>query len=285
MLTLLLALMLDGPGRMQELPVPPVCIGPTFVSWQACADAAQPGSPAYSLAMINLGTEAYMRGDQCAAVDYYDRGELPGHEVTSDVWFHTFRGDARRYVGRAEEASVDARIAWNYLLGQPPAGTPRENLRGLTEEEQAFILSLLLPILKEDDPEVLRRARTMYLALPATDWTLLSLKAGALTSLGEHDAAISASEAALNLRPDHPLSQNNHCYVLAEAGRAADAMPYCERALAALPAEGSVRHSYATALAGIGDCEAAEREMEEARRLQPASAASAKPLACTPAAP
>ncbi|HWW12103.1 MAG TPA: hypothetical protein VN018_06285, partial [Brevundimonas sp.] len=100
MIALALALLLSATPQTQEAPVPPACIGATFVSWEACAEAAREGTPAYSLAMINLGTEAYMRGDLTEALRFYDKAEIPGHAMTSDVVFHTLRGDARRYGGR-----------------------------------------------------------------------------------------------------------------------------------------------------------------------------------------
>ncbi|MFO0411755.1 MAG: hypothetical protein ACK51B_02660, partial [bacterium] len=50
-----------GSSQVQEVPPPPACRGAfETVDWQACADAAGQGTPAYALAMINLGTRAYI---------------------------------------------------------------------------------------------------------------------------------------------------------------------------------------------------------------------------------
>lgn len=262
--------------------MPPVCIGATFVSWEACAEAAEEDSPAYALAMINLGTEAYLDGDPAKALDYYDKADIDGLSMTSDVTFHTFRADARRYGGRMEEARADASIAWGFLDGRPPANTPTTLVTPISNEMRGAILSLILPIMKDGDPEAFRRARDQYLSLPATDWLTLSQKAGVLTSLGEHDAALASSKAALDLRPQDPLTQNNHCYALVEAGRAAEALPYCERAVAGLPELAPVRHSLATVLAELGRCADAEAQMAIARRLEPGGSLYREPLTCTP---
>jgi len=281
MISLAIALMLSAAPQAHEAPVPPACVGATFVSWGACAEAAAEGTPAYSLAMINLGTEAYLEGDLAKALLYYDKSELPGQTMTSDVIFHTFRGDARRYGGRMGEAQADARIAWGFLSGHPPEGTPAEARQPLDDGLRTMILSVILPILK-DDPDIFARAKTMYLALPAEDWTSLSQRAAVLSSLGEHHGAVAASKRALDLQPNDPMSQNNHCYTLTEAGQAGQGVAYCERAVTAAPEIAPVRHSYATALAALGRCEEAEAEMAEARRLEPSAALYREPVTCTP---
>jgi tetratricopeptide (TPR) repeat protein len=285
MLSLMLALMTATPAtQAQDAPVPPACAGPTFVSWQACAEAAQPGSPAYVLAMMNLGTDAYLRGDLGAALDFYDKADRDGFSMTSDVTFHTFRADARRYGGRLEEARADARIAWGFLEGRPPANTPPNLILPINTEMRGAILSIILPIMKDDDPEAFRHARDQYLTLPASDWVALSRRAGVLTSLGENEAAVAASKAALDLRPADPLSKNNHCYALVEAGRADEALPYCEGAVAGLPELAPVRHSLATVLARLGRCADAEAQLAVARRLEPGSSLYREALTCTPKA-
>ncbi|MDQ8029323.1 MAG: hypothetical protein REJ23_11395 [Brevundimonas sp.] len=280
-ISLLLALMTGAP-QAQEAPPPPACIGATFVSWQACAEAAQEGTPAYMLAMLNLGTEAYLRGDIASALDYYDKGQLEGFSTTSDVVLHTFRADARRYAGRMDEARADARLAWGFLDGRPPPGTPDNLNRPIPAEMRGAILGIILPMLRDDDAAAFQRARDQYLALPATDWQTLSQRAGVLTELGEHEAAVAASKAALDLRPQDGLTQNNHCYALVEAGRASEALPYCERAVTALPEAAPVRHSLATVLAKLGRCADAEAQLVIARRLEPAHSLYREAAVCTP---
>ncbi len=282
MIALALALMLSATPQVRDAPVPPACIGATFVSWEACAEAAQEGTPTYSLAMINLGTEAYSRGDLTGALRFYDKAEIPGQAMTSDVVFHTLRGDARRYGGRMEEARADAAIAWGFLDGRPPPDTPADALGPFNDDLRALILSILLPILQDGDPGAFQKARAMYLALPATDWEALSRRAGALSEVGEYEAAVAASKGALDLQPTDPLTQNNHCYALVAAGRAAEGVTYCERAVAGRPEVAPMRHSYAAALAALGRCADAEAQMAEARRLDPAAALYREPLTCTP---
>lgn len=98
-----------GAAQAQEVPAPPACRGAfESIDWQACADAAGQGTPPYSLAMINLGTQAYLEGDYAGALRFYDKAETPGQEVFSDVILHTFRGDSYQRAGRAAEALADA---------------------------------------------------------------------------------------------------------------------------------------------------------------------------------
>jgi tetratricopeptide (TPR) repeat protein len=280
MFPLLLALM-TGTPQAQEAP-PPACIGATFVSWQACAEAAPEGSPAYLLAMINLGTQAYMSGDRAAALTYYDKaGE--GQQVVSDVVLHAFRADTFRYAGRTEQARADAAIAWGYLNGRAPEGLDTRDARPIDDPVRFVVLASILPILKDANPDFVR-ARDMFMALPATDLYSLSQRANVLTELGEHAAAVADSKRAVDLQPDLPVLQNNHCYTLVEAGRAAEGLPYCERAVALAPEQASIRHSLAAALAGLGQCATAERQLGEARRLSPEAALYREPIACTPKA-
>lgn len=282
MVLLALSFLLAASPQDVEAPVPAACIGATFVSWEACAAAAPDGSPAQGLAMINLGTEAYVRGDLAAALAYYDKAERPGQRLSADILFHTFRGDARRHGGRLEEAREDAAVAWNYLNGQVPDGVSERDILPLDDEVRHLVLTLILPILKDGDRGDFQRAREVYLGLPAKDWQALSHRAATLSTLGEHEAAIAASKAALDLQPADSMTRNNHCYILVEAGRAGEGLPYCESAVAALPEAAPVRHSYAAALAATGRCGDAETQLAEARRLDPSAALYQEAISCTP---
>lgn len=281
MIWLLLALLTADP-KLTEDPVPPVCIGATFTSWEACAAVATEGTALYSLAMMNLGTQAYQQGDRAAALRYYDKAEMPGRSFTGDVVFHTFRADARRFGGRMDDARADARIVWGFLDGRPPTGIPADALVPLNAEMMNVVLGLILPIMKDDDPAAFRHARSLYLSLPASDWLSLSLRADALGKLGEHEAAVVASKAALDLQPEDPMSLNNYCFTLVEAGRAADGLAYCESAVRLAPEAAPVRHSYATALARLGQCEASAAQAAEARRIEPEGAECQEAITCTP---
>jgi tetratricopeptide (TPR) repeat protein len=281
MIQLALLLALSGaPQQAKEAPVPPACVGQTFAGWQACADAAEEDSPAYRLAMINLGTEAYLQNDYATALRFYDKADAPGEEVVSDVLFHSFRADTYRHAGRDADAAEDARTAWLYLDGRPPAGTDPRDLRPVDDSVRFIVLSLILPILKDADPAEFGQARDAYLALPAEDWQSLTTRANALSLIGEHSAAVADSKKAVELQPDDPMLMNNHCYTLVEAGQAAQGLTWCERAAAALPESPHVRHSYAAALAGVGRCADSERQLAEARRLDPSSALYREPIAC-----
>ena len=232
--------------------------------------------------MINLGTRAYVEGDYAAAVRFYDKAVLPGHTLASDVIFHTFRGDAYQHVGREAEALADANLAWLMLIEDPStAGDPRDRL-AISDDLRFEVLVRILPILKGGEAGRFESARALFIALPVEDWAALSNRAGVLEQLGEYEAALVDSKRAVELQPREPAPLNNHCYVLTRAGRPQEGLPFCERAVALAPDIAPLRHSYASALAGMGRCADSERQLAAARRLDPAGALYRVSLACTP---
>ncbi len=272
-----------GPPQVQEAPPPPACRGAfETIDWQACADAAGQGTPGYGLAMINLGTQAYIEGDYAAALRFYDKAVLPGQAIASDVVFHTFRADTYQHAGREAEALADARLAWMMLIDDPSApGDPQDRLP-VDDELRFEVLLRILPILKTGDPASFEPARAMFIGLPADSPESLANRAGVLEQLGEYDAALVDSKRAVDLQPDGPGPLNNHCYTLIQAGQAEAGLPFCERAVALAPGIAPIRHSYAAALAAMGRCGDAERQLAEARRLDPSGALYREPLPCTP---
>jgi Flp pilus assembly protein TadD len=139
---------------------------------------------------------------------------------------------------------------------------------------------LILPILKKNSDPGFPDALAAYISVPSAGWMDWANRAGVLDELGEGAAAADASAHALALNPTHPAVLNNHCYILANGGKAAEALPYCEKAIEAAPNEPSIHHSYATALALAGKCEEGDAELTIARRLDPSSATYKKPIAC-----
>jgi len=284
---LILAL-LDPTGQAAFDPnaeVPPACRMDDAgnIDFQVCADTAPKGSMPRSLALINLASRAYLEGDFTRAVALYDEAIPPGVAVTSDVVFHTFRADTYDHVGRTEEARADAVLAWRILQGEiSPSGDPADDLP-VTDQIRFEVLIRILPILKDGDPAAFATARTLFMGLPAEDGIALTNRARLFAKLGDYPAAIADSERALTLMPDEPGLKNNHCFTLFQAGRAAEGLPYCEAAVAALPAIAPIRHSYAEVLAALGRCDEANAQMAEARRLDPSGVAYARPVACTAA--
>lgn len=270
------------PSQSGTQEVPAVCRPDATgnVDAQACADAAPRGSAPRSLALINLASRAYLQGDYARALGLYDEAVPPGVMITSDVIFHAFRADTYAHAGRQEAALADAELAWSILKGEvSPSGDPADDLPvddGLRFE----VLIRILPILKDGDPTTFEAARTVFMALPAEDGISLTNRAGLLGRLGDHQAAIADSERALALMPNEAGLKNNHCFILTQAGRAAEGLPYCEAAVAGLPAIAAIRHSYAEALAAIGRCDEAQVQIAEARRLDPSAVAYERPPAC-----
>lgn len=246
------------------------------IDFRACAAAAPVGSGIRMLALINLGTEALESRNFAEAVRLYDEAVPPGKKITSDVRFHAFRASAYDHVGRSEEAYEDARLALDMLNGRPgPAG----QVSG-APGEAALVYELVLPILKERGDSGFTGGLAAYRSIPVSDWIGWANRAAVLEQLGDFQAAIAANGEALKLNAGHPAVLNNHCYILVRAGNAADAMPYCERAVAAAPNEASIRHSFASALAATGKCVEANAELDAARRLDPTSVTYKQPLDC-----
>ncbi|WP_146112077.1 MULTISPECIES: M48 family metallopeptidase [unclassified Brevundimonas] len=259
---------------------PPSCQLPMGqINYRTCANAAPAGSPARSWALINLGSQAFVEGDMAQAARLYDEAR-PGdrQEVYSDPVFHAFRGAAYDHVGRSKEALTDARTSWDILSGarivDPQNPPPTEG------EYRSFVLYFILPILKAGGDPAFVPAFEAYQRISVDGTDALIQRAALLEQLGDFPGALAASEKVMKLRPDDPGLQNNHCYTLVRAERAAEGLAYCEAALASLPEIPQIRHSYASALAALGRCDDAERQMAEARRLDPARPLYQTPLTC-----
>lgn len=275
-LALITALSFSGP----DMTMPPSCQLPLDqINYRTCADAAPAGSPARSWALINLGSQAFVEGDMARAARLYDEARpADGQEMYSDPTFHAFRGAAYDHVGRSKEALADARTSWDILSGarivDPQNPPPTEG------EYRSFVLFFILPILKAGGDPAFAPAFDAYQRIPADGVDALIRRAALLEQLGDFPGALAASEKLIKLRPDEPEQQNNHCYTLVRAERAAEGLAYCEAAVASLPEVAPIRHSYASALAALGRCDDAERQMAEARRLDPAGATYREPLSC-----
>jgi tetratricopeptide (TPR) repeat protein len=81
--------------------------------------------------------------------------------------------------------------------------------------------------------------------------------------------------AVLEAMPNDAESMNDLAYLYTDQmNQPAKAIPYAQRAAAALPANGSVADTYGWALAKTGDLSQAERELDRSIQLGPATAAS-----------
>jgi len=246
------------------------------VDYAACVAVARPGSPERSLALINLGTQAFLQNDFATAVRRYDEAVLPGQKLYSDAIFHAFRGAAYQRVGRKTEALENARTALAVLRGQrfPGVSYPKQ------AEDPENVLPYILPILKEgQDPEY-TSALAAYRGLPAKDWISYANRSAVLTELDDLDGAAAANAQAMKLEPNHPMVLNNACVLDTKRGRPTEALPYCTRAVAAAPDVAAVHDSRADALAALGRCAEAAGELQTARRLDPASKTYQRELAC-----
>ena len=278
MIALVLALALASVP--QEIPA--VCEPAPGVAtdWAACAEALPDGSPQQRLARLNQATEAYLNRDYGLAERLYDAaaGE---EEAYSDVYLHAFRGDTYQQVGRDKDAAADARIAWLILSDDPAYEALRQLTGPVDEDARRFLLTLVLPILKTSRDPAFEAAFAAFRALPVKDAEDHGDLALVLEQLGDFDGALEASLVAVKAEPANPGYLNNHCYILVRAGRAAEGLPFCEKAVQGAPEVAAIRHSLAAALAGSGRCPEAEAALTEARRLDPATVLYQQPIPCT----
>ncbi|MBI2260663.1 MAG: hypothetical protein HYU62_03250 [Caulobacterales bacterium] len=260
--------------------IPAVCDPAPGVApdWAACAAALPEGSPEQRLARQNQATEAYLNRDYGAAERLYDAA-AGDDDAYSDVFLHAFRADTFRQVGRDKEATADARMAW-LILSDDPAHEAQRQLTPVDEEGRRFLLSLVLPILKTGRDPSFEAAFADFRALPVKDADGYGSLALVLEQLGDFDGALEASLVAVKAAPTNASYLNNHCYILVRAGRPAEGLPFCEKAVQAAPEIGAVRHSLAAALAGAGRCNEADAALAEARRLEPATALYQQAIAC-----
>jgi Flp pilus assembly protein TadD len=281
MIALAFALLLTSAPLAAPQDIPAACDPAPGVApdWAACAEALPDGSPLQRLARLNQASEAYLNRDYAAAERLYDQiGDGP---LSSEVMY-AFRADTLQQVGRDKDATADAHAAW-LLMADAPATTPAPDELAAWEETRRFVLALVLPILKKGRDPAFEAAFAAFRALPLKDAAAHGDLALVLEQLGDFDGALEASLVAIKAEPTNPGYLNNHCYILVRAGRAAEGLPYCEKAVQGLPEIAAVRHSLAAALAGAGRCAEAETALAEARRLDPATVLYQQPIACTAA--
>lgn len=267
------ALLMSGAAHAQEAPAACQPDAQRRVDYKACADVAPKGSPIRALALINLGSEAVRAQNYDAAVRYYDEAVPPGQKVFSDATFHALRGHAYDRVGRKTEALTDARTALTVL--------DRPIVNGPPADAEA-VLTYVLPILNDARATEFERALTRYLALPARDWITYANRAAVLGDLGRYPEALAANAEAMKSEPGHPALLNNVCVILTKSGKAAEALPNCQKAVELAPQIPAVHDSQADAFAALGRCDEAKAALAAARRLDPASSVYQRTLACKP---
>jgi len=243
---------------------------------QACFDASDPNSPSWLLAAINLGSEAFWKGDIETAAHFYDLCDASGKQTFSDIGLHANRAAVYRKIGRLDDSLRDARYAWQLaqenkfdMFGNP-----------LSERARFYALMYIVETFHDANAPEFEPVVRAFLATPARDEMDLENQAGILTEIGRYDDALKVSTELLASFPDHANMQNNHCYLLTLMGRAADGLPFCENAVAKEPDIAPYRHSYATALAALGRCEDAEAALAVARQLEPSVVIYREPLVC-----
>lgn len=282
------ALALAWPSAAEE-PLsddPPECHWPAEKAdrWAACAVAAREGSGLWVLAHMNLASDAFLERDFETAAHHYDlttQTELQG--IMSDPFFHAFRSSTFFYVGRRDEALVDAKTVLSFierdLSGVQPDAPP------LDDADLVTLYAAILEVLVAADAPEAEQALEAFRALPADSVYDVMNRAAVFTELGLYDEAMPFSDVALELSNNHPAALNNHCYLLTLMGRADEAIGYCEQAIATEPDEPTLLHSYAAALAAAGRCDEADANLTRAAELNPSAVAYQEPLACDPTVP
>jgi Tfp pilus assembly protein PilF len=67
-----------------------------------------------------------------------------------------------------------------------------------------------------------------YLSLPQATFVDVANKATMLTKFGQFDRALAYSTKAVQMAPDNPAIQNNHCDLLVQSADSYAAAPYCK---------------------------------------------------------
>jgi tetratricopeptide (TPR) repeat protein len=120
---------------------------------------------------------------------------------------------------------------------------------------------------------VWRNSRTLYehaLAVTADNAMVECSLGQALVQAGEVPEGIAHLERSLELKPGYDYAEFDLGVALLHAGRAADAIPHLESALTTL-ASSWTRDVLGVAYAGVGRLDDAERQFQEAARLDPRS--------------
>ena len=220
------AVLMATAAQAQDADLPAECRGASLaeIDFIACEAATPEGSPARSWARINLGTQAYLRGDFANAVRYYDAAIPPSGEIYSDAMFHAFRGSAYDRVGRTEEGLKDARLAAQMMLKLPTL-PPQARAAAAHQVAPEPVYGAILPILKRGNAPEFEPALAAYMALTPDRWEGYLIRSDVRMGIGDLNGALADSQAALNLAPDHFATLNNHCYFLVQAKRAAEGLP------------------------------------------------------------
>jgi len=237
--------------------------------WAACLAAAPQASPLWRLAAMNLGSQAVGMAQFSEAVRFYDLAATGGVRVDGDINFHAMRAYAFGKVGRDQEAAKDAIFVWSVLNRDPSLEPALIMMMMSVPIDEVDTLSWILPALKRMAAPQFQAALARYVAAPDMDWVSSVNKAGTLGELGDWSSALVAVERAAVEQPGLPAVLNTRCYTLANLDRAEEALPYCKLTVALAPSIGASRHSYAFALAKLGQCENAKAQMAIAKQHDP----------------
>jgi tetratricopeptide (TPR) repeat protein len=237
-----------------------------------CVESTEPGNGFHWLSLMHLGMLAMARQDVAAAVQWFDRATVANNANFTRPRLHGYRAAAYSMVDRDAEALAEAHVALS-LLTRTREGIPPEAWLFFddTQINNEAAYAAIIPILHEAEDPAYEAALAAFLSLPVENWASAALRAGVLETTDQLEPALEFSLQALAGRPDHPMLLNNHCYLLVRLERAAEALPYCERAVTAMPNSGAFRHSYAAALAAVGRCEDADAQNAESNRLDTVS--------------
>lgn len=248
--------------------------------YQACFDAAAPGSPIWMLTAINLGSEAFWNYDFETAAHYYDLSAPAGSQTISDVILHANRASVFLKVGRLEDSLRDARLAWGMvqegrfdLFGNP-----------LPDDAKLYALEYIVQTFNDAAAPELDSAVRAYLETPIQTEVDLANKAAVLTEIGRYDEALTLSTELVASMPEDLGVLNNHCYLLTLMGRSEEGLPFCRKAVALGPKFAALQHSLAVALAGAGECEEADTTLAKAHALEPSVVIYSEPMTCKKAA-
>ena len=244
--------------------------------WKLCWEIAEPQSNPWYLATINLGTAALYEDDFEEAAKYYLLTVVPETRIDSDVVLHAHRASVFRRTGNLAKANYDAERAWDFVKN----GKFGLGERGLSDSDQFYVLLHVLEALKVTDSLDFDAALKHFKALTISDVYDQANRVAVLSDVGDIEAAILESAVVLLALPNEPAVLNNHCDMLTRAGRGAEGLPFCEKAVAQNPDIAAIQHSLAMAMAAVGRCDEARAAMTKGATMQPSAVIFQEALSC-----
>lgn len=255
-----------APQGAQPL-VPAACIvpeggdpnGPDLL--QACLAVAVPGTHAHANAAIRLAVAASLQERHADAVPYYALADAyPGDEFRHSG-IRGLRARSLMLSGNSEAAVELARSVMEVENNRPAGEIAANERRGLFAAVDVLHTS--------GDREWAAQGLDFYASLPLGSAFEYRQRGLYYTRIDRFAQASADLQKALRQFGGDADVLRAYCFAMTQKGEAAQAMPYCNRAVRLTPVDSAAYFSRARAFASLDDCAASARDMEAARQFAP----------------